>query len=93
MGAQAGTNVARELAGKSVKLLRFGYLMQSVSLGRRDGLVQFTDGNDKPLPIVATGLVAARIKEFVERLVVVGSLRLERPCPVHTPGGPHPSSP
>ncbi len=81
MGAQAGTNVARELAGKSVKPLRFGYLMQSVSLGRRDGLVQFTDGNDKPLPMVATGRVAARIKEFVERLVVVGSLRLERLLP------------
>ncbi len=93
MGAQAGTNVARELAGKSVKPLRFGYLMQSVSLGRRDGLVQFTDGNDKPLRMVATGRVAARIKEFVERLVVVGSLRLERRLPGAYAWRPAPKSP
>ena len=93
MGAQAGTNVARELAGKSVKPLRFGYLMQSVSLGRRDGLVQFTDGNDKPLRMVATCRVAARIKEFVERLVVVAPCGSNDSCPAHMPGSPHPSPP
>lgn len=81
MGAQAGTNLARELAGEPVKPLRFGYLMQSVSLGRTDGLVQFTNGNDEPLRVVATGRVAAQIKEFVERIVVVGSLRAERLLP------------
>lgn len=81
MGAQAGGNVARDLAGKPARPLRFGYLQQAISLGRRDGLVQFTDGNDRPLRWVATGRVAARIKEAVERFVVVGSLRLERLLP------------
>ena len=81
MGAQAGANVARDLAGKPAKPLRFGYLQQAVSLGRRDGLVQFTDGNDKPFGWVVTGRTAARIKESVERFVVVGSLRLERLVP------------
>lgn len=81
MGAQAGANVARDLAGKPAKPLRFGYLQQAVSLGRRDGLVQFTDGNDKPFGWVLTGRMAARTKEAVERLVVVGSLRLERLVP------------
>jgi NADH:ubiquinone reductase (H+-translocating) len=81
MGAQAGGNVARDLAGKPAKPLRFGYLQQAVSLGRRDGLVQFTDGNDRPLGWVVTGRMAARIKESVERFVVVGSLRLERLVP------------
>lgn len=81
MGAQAGGNVARELGGKPTRPLRFGYLQQAVSLGRRDGLVQFTDGNDKPFGWVVTGRTAARIKEAVERFVVVGSLRLERLVP------------
>jgi NADH dehydrogenase FAD-containing subunit len=81
MGAQAGGNVARDLARKPTKPLRFGYLQQAVSLGRRDGLVQFTDGNDKPFGWVVTGRMAARIKEAVERFVVVGSLRLERLVP------------
>ena len=80
-GAQAGANIARELRGRPPRRLRFGYLMQSISLGRRDGLVQFTDGDDRPLPLVLTGRVAAATKEFVERIVVVGSLRLERILP------------
>ena len=81
MGAQAGGNVARDLAGKPAKPLRFGYLQQAVSLGRRDGLVRFTDGNDGPFGWVVTGRMAARIKEWIERFVVVGSLRLERLVP------------
>ena len=81
MGAQAGTNLARTLAGKDPKPLRFGYLMQSVSLGRRDGIVQFTDGNDQPRRWVATGRLAALIKEFVERIMVVGLFKLERRLP------------
>ena len=81
MGAQAGGNVARELGGKLTKPLRFGYLLQAVSLGRKDGLVQFTDGNDGPFGWVVTGRTAARIKESVERFVVVGLLRLERLVP------------
>lgn len=80
-GAQVGGNVARDLAGKPARPLRFGYLQQAVSLGRRDGLVQFTDGNDKPFGWVVTGRTAARIKEAVERFVVVGLLRLERLVP------------
>ncbi len=81
MGAQAGANVSRDLAGKPAKPLRFGYLQQAISLGRKDGLVQFTDGNDKPYGWVVTGRSAMRIKESVERFVVVGSLRLERFLP------------
>ncbi len=81
MGAQAGTNVTRRLAGKNPRPLRFGYLMQSISLGRRDGLIQFTDGHDRPRSWVATGRAAAAIKEFVETFMVVGFLRLERRLP------------
>lgn len=81
MGAQAGDNVALDLAGKPAKPLRFGYLIQSISLGRKDALSQLTDGNDRPYGWVLTGRLAARVKESVERFVVVGFLRLERLVP------------
>ena len=81
LGAQAGGNIARDLAGKPARPLRFGYLQQAVSLGRTDALVQFTDGNDEPFGWVVTGRVAAMIKESIERFVVVGLLRLERLVP------------
>jgi NADH dehydrogenase len=81
LGAQAGGNVARELAGKPVKPLRFGYAIQSISLGRNDGLGQLTDAYDKPFGWVVTGRLAVRIKELVERFLVVGPLRLERLVP------------
>ncbi len=81
MGAQAGDNVARDLAGKPTKPLSFGYLVQSISLGRNDALSQFTDGNDEPYGWVVTGRMAARIKESIERFVVVGFLKLERLVP------------
>ena len=81
IGARAGGNVARELSGKPTKPLRFGYASQSISLGRRDGLVQFTDGYDRPYGWVVTGRLAARIKDAVERFAVVSPLRLERFVP------------
>jgi NADH:ubiquinone reductase (H+-translocating) len=81
IGAHAGGNVARDLAGKPTKPLRFGYVIQSISLGPKDGLVQFTDGYDRPYGWVVTGRLAARIKDAMERFAVVGPLRLERLVP------------
>ena len=43
----------------------FGYLFQCVSLGRRDGLIQFVRGDDTPTRFVLTGRLAARYKEFI----------------------------
>lgn len=46
------------------------YVWQNISLGRRDGITQFTRGDDSPLPAVMTGWKAARFKEAVTRSVV-----------------------
>ncbi|SIO89148.1 NAD(P)/FAD-dependent oxidoreductase [Nocardiopsis sp. JB363] len=43
----------------------FGYLFQCVSLGRRDGLIQFVRGDDTPTRFVLTGRLAALYKEFI----------------------------
>ena len=93
MGAHAGTNLARSITGKPLKPLRFGYLMQSISLGRKDGLIQLTDANDQPTRLIATGRVAALIKELVERVMVVGLFKLERRLPGAFAWRPAPRTP
>ena len=65
MGAHAGENVGRALAGQDLKPFPFAILIRCVSLGRRDGLVQFTNPDDTPVSRVWTGRLGARIKELI----------------------------
>lgn len=65
MGAHAGENVGRALAGQDPKPFPFAILIRCVSLGRRDGLVQFTNPDDTPVSRVWTGRLGARIKELI----------------------------
>lgn len=54
------------------------FTIRCVSLGRRDGLVQFTDWNDAPLPKVWTGRRSVFVKEMICRMtywVVKNELR------------------
>jgi len=59
MGAQAGLNLAAELAGHEPKPLDFGYFARFISLGRGNGLTQFVDRGDRPLARVVSGRRAA----------------------------------
>jgi NADH:ubiquinone reductase (H+-translocating) len=65
MGAHAGTNVARLLKGEELKPFKFGAVLRCISLGRRDGLVQFTDRDDQPRERVVTGRLAALTKRLI----------------------------
>ncbi|HEX2132788.1 MAG TPA: FAD-dependent oxidoreductase [Actinophytocola sp.] len=60
--------------GRSPKPLRFRYLNQCVSLGRRDALIQFVRADDSPREAVLTGRVAALYKEAIVR----GALQIQR---------------
>jgi len=64
-GVHAAISILRELRGKQPKPFRFGYYHTPVSLGRHDGVVQFTHGDDSPRRFYLTGRLAARYKEFV----------------------------
>jgi NADH dehydrogenase FAD-containing subunit len=64
-GVHAALSVARELSGKRSKPFRFGYYHTPVSLGRHDGVVQFTHPDDSPRRMHLTGRLAARYKETV----------------------------
>ncbi|GAB1513288.1 NAD(P)/FAD-dependent oxidoreductase [Actinophytocola sp. KF-1] len=53
--------------GRAAKPFRFRYVNQCISLGRRDGLIQFVDADDRPKEAVLTGRLAALYKEVVVR--------------------------
>jgi NADH dehydrogenase FAD-containing subunit len=71
---QAVRAIAARRAGQEPAPFRFRYVNQCVSLGRRDGLVQFVDRFDRPREAVLTGRVAALYKEFVVR----GAFQVQR---------------
>lgn len=58
----------------------FGYMIQCVSLGRRDGIVQWVHPDDSPREAITTGWLGARIKAFICRYAF-SSLYLEKRFP------------
>lgn len=66
-GAHAGANVARLLRGDEAEALRFGFVARCVSLGRREGVVQWVAPDDAPRPRVWTGRSAVLTKEAICR--------------------------
>ena len=73
-GQCAAAAITARLAGREPRPLRFRYVIQCISLDRRDGLIQFVHSDDSPHKSVLTGRAAARCKE----LVVRGALRATR---------------
>ncbi len=80
MGAHAADNVTALLCGRPLRPFRFGYVIQCISLGRRNGLVQFVHHDDTPKERIVRGRLAAFVKEQICRLTV-WSLRMERRWP------------
>lgn len=64
-GVHAALSILRVAAGKDPRPFRFGFYHTPVSLGRNDGVVQFTRPDTRPRRIVLTGERAARYKETV----------------------------
>lgn len=67
MSAVAGTAIADRLAERKPASLRFRYVNQCISLGRRNGVIQAVDGDDRPHRMILTGRAAASYKEAVVR--------------------------
>ncbi|MEV6556365.1 FAD-dependent oxidoreductase [Nocardia sp. NPDC051756] len=66
-GKYAADAVAARLRGAEPGELRFRYVFQCLSLGRRDGLIQVLRADDSPGRIVLTGRTAAWVKELIVR--------------------------
>lgn len=67
---RAVRSIAARAAGRTPAPLRFRYVNQCVSLGRRDGLIQFVRADDSPREAILTGRIAALYKEAVVRLAL-----------------------
>jgi NADH dehydrogenase FAD-containing subunit len=72
MGAAAARAIAALASGREPEPFRFGYIHRCISLGREDGLIQFVDAQDAPLPLIWAGARAARWKEYVCRRTIAG---------------------
>ncbi|MEG9517458.1 FAD-dependent oxidoreductase [Saccharopolyspora indica] len=63
--------LADRLTGRQPRPLRFRYLNQCISLGRKDALVQFVHRDDTPREAVLTGRKAALYKEAIVRGTII----------------------
>jgi NADH dehydrogenase FAD-containing subunit len=79
-GAHAADTAVATLRGEDPKPFDFGYIHQPLSLGRRDGLIQWVDRADRPKEKVLVGRPAAIYKELVTRSPMP-SIRWERRFP------------
>ncbi|MFD1939532.1 NAD(P)/FAD-dependent oxidoreductase [Nonomuraea mangrovi] len=72
MGLSAGNGIADLVAGRDPATARIRYVWTNISLGRRDGVTQFTRADDSPLgDAVLTGRASALFKEFITRGTVL----------------------
>jgi NADH dehydrogenase len=68
LGAHAGESLLRRLRGEEPAPFAFGFTIRCISLGRKDGLVQFVEPDDTPLPRIWTRRRAAVVKELICRM-------------------------
>jgi hypothetical protein len=59
--------VAAAFAGAAQVPFDFGYAIQCISLGRREGLVQVVNRDDSPRERIVSGRLGAWIKEAISR--------------------------
>jgi NADH dehydrogenase FAD-containing subunit len=62
---QAADAIAARLTGRQIPPNKIGYAAQCISLGRRDGIVQWVTPDDRAKPSAVTGKTAARLKEMI----------------------------
>src|SRR5262249_39827740 len=70
MGAHTADNLSKELHGEAPTPFSFGFVFQCISLGRRDGIVQFVEEDDTPREKILKGRLGSFIKELICRYAV-----------------------
>ncbi|SFM94016.1 MULTISPECIES: NAD(P)/FAD-dependent oxidoreductase [unclassified Streptomyces] len=62
---QAADAIAARLTGGKLPKIEARYYQQCISLGRKEGLIQFVTADDQALPKALTGRIAAVYKEII----------------------------
>ena len=70
MGAEAGGNILRSVAGEPLRRHNSGFRGVCISLGRTDGTVQFVTAGDTPQRLHLHGRTAAVLKEVICRMTI-----------------------
>jgi NADH:quinone reductase (non-electrogenic) len=65
MAWQAADAIAARLTGGKLPNAPLRYVNQCISLGRKEGLIQYVTADDRAVPAVLTGRLAAVYKELV----------------------------
>jgi len=66
-----GEYVADMITGKTRDAFRFGFVIQCISLGRTNGIIQFVTPDDAPRDKAILGRPAAWVKELVCRYTIL----------------------
>ena len=69
MGAHAADALCADLRGRVHPPFRMAYLARNISLGRRDGVVDWVTPDDRPRNRILTGRLAALYKNLIGALV------------------------
>ncbi|TGL17176.1 NADH-quinone oxidoreductase subunit D [Leptospira yanagawae] len=80
MGAYVADTITQIIKNKKPSEFQFQFFGRCVSLGRNDGIIQFTYGDDSPKEWILKGKWAAWIKECVNRFTLF-SLYMEKHLP------------
>lgn len=67
MAPYVAQEITRTLCGRPSKPVAIRYIWQNISLGRHDGVTQFTRSDDTPAGPILTGRTSARFKELISR--------------------------
>jgi NADH dehydrogenase FAD-containing subunit len=65
MAVRAADSIAARLTGGKLPDKPIGYVNQCISLGRKDGVIQYVTADDRAKPAVLTGRLAAVYKELI----------------------------
>ena len=76
MGVYAGEAVISLIQNQTLTPFEFAFPMRCISLGRHNGLIQFTRFNDEPKDSILKGRAAALVKELICKMTFE-LLRLE----------------
>jgi len=81
MGAHVADTLAAQFRGRQPSPFGLSYIAQGLSLGRRDGVVQFLDGSsDTATRFMITGRIANWFREFFVGFLLL-TIRLQRTMP------------
>lgn len=98
MAWQAADAIAARLTGKKVPKTLLRYFNQCISLGRKNGLIQYVTADDRSVNAALTGRLAAAYKELICKGAAWGVAHPTmgiptRPRPLTQRAEPHPTTP